>query len=212
MADIYEELSQSVITGNLEGIKKLTQQALDQGSKAKDVLDKGLLPGMDVVGQRFKTGEMFMPEVIYSAKTMHAAMGVLKPRLMGDDVQGSGVLVIGTVEGDLHDIGKNLVAMMMEGAGFTVIDLGTSVKSQTFVDAVREHKPKIVGMSALLTTTMPKMKETIDALKEAGLRDRVKVMIGGAPVTEEFMSRIGADGHGINAGAAVENAKKLVGK
>jgi 5-methyltetrahydrofolate--homocysteine methyltransferase len=212
MADIYEDLSKSLITGNLTGIKRLTQQALDQGLKAKDVLDKGLLPGMDVVGQRFKTGEMFMPEVIYSAKTMHAAMEVLKPLLMGDDVEGTGVLVIGTVEGDLHDIGKNLVAMMMEGAGFTVIDLGTNVKSQTFVDAVKQHKPNLVGLSALLTTTMPKMKETIDSLKEAGLRDRVKVIIGGAPVTAEFMSRIGADGYGINAGAAVENAKTLVGK
>jgi 5-methyltetrahydrofolate--homocysteine methyltransferase len=212
MADIYEDLSKSLITGNLEGIKKLTQQALDQGLKAKDVLDKGLLPGMDVVGQRFKTGEMFMPEVIYSAKTMHAAMEVLKPLLMGDDAEGTGVLVIGTVEGDLHDIGKNLVAMMMEGAGFTVIDLGTNVKSQTFVDAVKQHKPNLVGLSALLTTTMPKMKETIDSLKEAGLRDRVKVIIGGAPVTAEFMSRIGADGYGINAGAAVENAKTLLGK
>jgi 5-methyltetrahydrofolate--homocysteine methyltransferase len=212
MADIYEDLSKSLITGNLTGIKRLTQQALDQGLKAKDVLDKGLLPGMDVVGQRFKTGEMFMPEVIYSAKTMHAAMEVLKPLLMGDDVEGTGVLVIGTVEGDLHDIGKNLVAMMMEGAGFTVIDLGTNVKSQTFVDAVKQHKPNLVGLSALLTTTMPKMKETIDSLKEAGLRDRVKVIIGGAPVTAEFMSRIGADGYGINAGAAVENAKTLLGK
>jgi 5-methyltetrahydrofolate--homocysteine methyltransferase len=212
MADIYEDLSKSLITGNLTGIKRLTQQALDQGLKAKDVLEKGLLPGMDVVGQRFKTGEMFMPEVIYSAKTMHAAMEVLKPLLMGDDVEGTGVLVIGTVEGDLHDIGKNLVAMMMEGAGFTVIDLGTNVKSQTFVDAVKQHKPNLVGLSALLTTTMPKMKETIDSLKEAGLRDRVKVIIGGAPVTAEFMSRIGADGYGINAGAAVENAKTLLGK
>jgi 5-methyltetrahydrofolate--homocysteine methyltransferase len=212
MADIYEDLSKSLITGNLTGIKRLTQQALDQGLKAKDVLDKGLLPGMDVVGQRFKTGEMFMPEVIYSAKTMHAAMEVLKPLLMGDDAEGTGVLVIGTVEGDLHDIGKNLVAMMMEGAGFTVIDLGTNVKSQTFVDAVKQHKPNLVGLSALLTTTMPKMKETIDSLKEAGLRDRVKVIIGGAPVTAEFMSRIGADGYGINAGAAVENAKTLLGK
>jgi len=212
MADIYEDLSKSLITGNLTGIKRLTQQALDQGLKAKDVLEKGLLPGMDVVGQRFKTGEMFMPEVIYSAKTMHAAMEVLKPLLMGDDAEGTGVLVIGTVEGDLHDIGKNLVAMMMEGAGFTVIDLGTNVKSQTFVDAVKQHKPNLVGLSALLTTTMPKMKETIDSLKEAGLRDRVKVIIGGAPVTAEFMSRIGADGYGINAGAAVENAKTLLGK
>jgi 5-methyltetrahydrofolate--homocysteine methyltransferase len=212
MADIYEDLSKSVMTGDLTGAKRLTQEALDQGFKAKDVLDKGLLPGMAVVGQRFKTGEMFMPEVLFSAKTMHLAMEILKPLLVGSDAEGLGVMVIGTVEGDLHDIGKNLVAMMMEGSGFTVVDLGTNVKSQTFVDAVKQHKPNLVGMSALLTTTMPKMKETIDALKEAGLRNRVKVMIGGAPVTAEFMSRIGADGFGINAGAAVENAKKLVGK
>ncbi len=210
MSDIYEDISNSVITGNLAGVKKLMQQALDQGIHAKEVLDKGLLPGMDVVGKRFKTGEMWMPEVIFSAKTMHAAMEILKPFLAEGDTHGIGSVVIGTVEGDVHDIGKNLVAIMMEGAGFKVIDLGTNVKAQTFVKAVEQHKPDILGMSALLTTTMPKMKETIDALKWAGLREQVKVMVGGAPVTQDFVKQIGADGYGINAGDAIENAKKLV--
>lgn len=210
MAEILEKISESVIHADLEGVKKLTQQALDHGHVAKDILDNGLLPGLDIVGKRFKTGEMFMPEVIYSAKAMHAAMEILRGLLTEGDAHGTGSVVIGTVEGDLHDIGKNLVAMMMEGAGFKIINLGTNVKANTFVEAVRQHKPDIVGMSALLSTTMPKMKETLDALTEAGLRNRVKVMIGGAPVTEAFVKRIGADGYGINAGDAVENAKKLL--
>lgn len=210
MADIYEEISNLVITANVEGIKKAVRQALDQGIPAKDVLDKGLLPGMDVVGKRFKTGEMFMPEVIVSAKTMHAAMDILKPTLTEGDTRGSGSVIIGTVEGDLHDIGKNLVAMMLEGAGFKVMNLGTNIKAQTFVKAVEEHKPDILGLSALLTTTMPKMKETIDALKSAGLREQVKVMLGGAPVTQGFVNQIGADGFGMNAGDAVQKAKELV--
>jgi corrinoid protein of di/trimethylamine methyltransferase len=212
MADIYEELSRALITGDLQGAKKLTQDALNQRLKPKDILDKGLLPGLEIVGQRFKTGEMFMPEVVFSAKTMHAAMAILKPFLTEADSAGMGLVVIGTVEGDLHDIGKNMVAMMLEGAGFKVIDLGTNVKAHAFVDAAKQHKPQILGMSALLTTTMPKMKETIDALVEAGIRQQVQVMVGGAPVTVEFVKKIGADGYGINAGAAIENAKKLVGK
>ena len=210
MADLYEEISNLVITANMEGVKKAVRQALAQGIPAKDVLDKGLLPGMDVVGKRFKTGEMFMPEVIFSAKTMHAAMEILKPSLTEGDTHSTGSVIIGTVEGDLHDIGKNLVAMMMEGAGFKVINLGTNVKAQTFLNAVKEHKPNILGMSALLTTTMPKMKETIEVLKEAGLRDQVKVMLGGAPVTQSFVNQVGADGFGMNAGDAVQQAKKLV--
>ena len=210
MADIYEEISNLVITANVEGIKKAVRQVLDQGIPAKDVLDKGLLPGMDVVGKRFKTGEMFMPEVIVSAKTMNAAMDILKPTLTEGDTRGIGSVIIGTVEGDLHDIGKNLVAMMLEGAGFKVMNLGANIKAQTFVKAVEEHKPDILGLSALLTTTMPKMKETIDALKSAGLREKVKVMLGGAPVTQGFVNQIGADGYGMNAGDAVQKAKELV--
>ncbi len=212
MSELYGKMSEVLIAGNIEEIKKLTQQALDEGNKADEILEKGLLPGMDVVGQRFKACEMFIPEVLRSAKTMHAAMDILRPLLSESHAAGAGAVVIGTVEGDLHDIGKNLVAMMLEGAGFKVVDLGTDVKPQNFVDAAKEHKPRILGMSALLTTTMPKMGETVSALKEAGIRDQIKVMAGGAPVTQDFVDEIGADAYGSNATAAVEKAKAFAGK
>jgi corrinoid protein of di/trimethylamine methyltransferase len=212
MSEVYGKMSETLISGNIEEIKKLTQQALDGGVEAKEILEKGLLPGMDIVGQRFKACEMFIPEVLRSAKTMHGAMEILRPLLSEKDAAGAGSVVIGTVEGDLHDIGKNLVAMMLEGAGFRVVDLGTDVKPQSFVDATKEHKPRILGMSALLTTTMPKMGETVNALKEAGIRDQIKVMAGGAPVTQDFVEEIGADAYGSNATAAVERAKTLVGR
>jgi 5-methyltetrahydrofolate--homocysteine methyltransferase len=212
MSEVYGKMSEALIAGNIEEEKKLTQQALDAGTGASEILHKGLLPGMDIVGQRFKAAEMFIPEVLRSAKTMSAAMEIIRPLLSESEAAGSGTVVIGTMEGDLHDIGKNLVGMMLEGAGFTIVDLGTDVKPQEFVDAVKEHKPKIVGMSALLTTTMPKMGETINALKEAGIRDQIKVMAGGAPVTQDFVDEIGADAYGSNATAAVEKAKAFVGK
>ena len=212
MSEVYGKMSEALIAGNIEEEKKLTQQALDAGNSAGDILNKGLLPGMDIVGQRFKAAEMFIPEVLRSAKTMGAAMEIIRPLLSDTDAAGSGTVVIGTMEGDLHDIGKNLVGMMLEGAGFTIVDLGTSVEPQKFVDAAKEHKPKIVGMSALLTTTMPKMGETVNALKEAGIRDQIKIMAGGAPVTQDFVDEIGADAYGSNATAAVEKAKALVAK
>jgi len=212
MSEVYGKMSEALIAGNIEEEKKLTQQALDAGNSAGDILNKGLLPGMDIVGQRFKAAEMFIPEVLRSAKTMGAAMEIIRPLLSDTDAAGSGTVVIGTMEGDLHDIGKNLVGMMLEGAGFTIVDLGTSVEPQKFVDAAKEHKPKIVGMSALLTTTMPKMGETVNALKEAGIRDQIKIMAGGAPVTQDFVDEIGADAYGSNATAAVEKAKAFVGK
>ena len=212
MSEVYGKMSEALIAGNIEEVKKLTQQGLDGGNAADDILHKGLLPGMDIVGQRFKAAEMFIPEVLRSAKTMSASMEILRPLLSEAEAAGSGAVVIGTMEGDLHDIGKNLVGMMLEGAGFTIVDLGTSVEPQKFVDAVKEHKPKIVGMSALLTTTMPKMGQTINALKEAGIRDQIKIMAGGAPVTQDFVDEIGADAYGSNATAAVEKAKALVGK
>lgn len=208
----YGTISEAVIAGKIEEIIELTQQALQGGSQADEILHKGLLPGMDVVGQRFKAAEMFIPEVLRSAKTMAASMEILQPLLSESDASGSGTVVIGTVEGDLHDIGKNLVAMMLEGAGFKVVDLGTDVKPQQFLDAAKEYKPNILGMSALLTTTMPKMGETINALKEAGIRGQIKVMAGGAPVTQDFVDEIGADAYGSNATAAVEKAKAFVGK
>ena len=157
-----------------------------------------------------KTGEMFIPEVLRSAKIMQASMDLLRPHLSEKESLGLGTFVIGTVEGDLHDIGKNLVSMLLQGSGFTVVDLGTSVKPQDFVDAVKEHKAVIIGMSALLTTTMPKMDQTVKALKEAGIREQVKIMAGGAPVTEKFVEEIGADAYGANAGSATEKAKELV--
>jgi corrinoid protein of di/trimethylamine methyltransferase len=213
MSDLYEKLSEAVIKGNIEGTKELTQQILDGGAEAQEVLDKGLLPGMDVVGQRFKSCEMFIPEVVRSAKSMHGAMDILSPLLTESGGNRMGKVVIGTVQGDLHDIGKNLVVMMLQGAGFQVVDLGTDVKPEAFAEAIKTHQPNILGMSALLTTTMPKMQETIDFLKEAGLRDQIKIMAGGAPVSQNFVEKIGADAYGNNASAAVDKAKEfLAGK
>jgi 5-methyltetrahydrofolate--homocysteine methyltransferase len=209
MAD-FGKMAEVLVAGNIEEVKKLTKEALDGGTSAQDVLEKGLMPGMDVVGQRFKACEMFIPEVLRSAKAMSTAMETLRPLLAEAKAKGAGTVVIGTVEGDLHDIGKNLVAMMFEGAGFKVVNLGIDIKPKQFVDAVKEHKPDLVGMSALLTTTMPKMGETINGLKEAGIRDQVKVMIGGAPVTADYAKKIGADGYSANAAAAVEKGKELL--
>lgn len=210
MQELYGKMTQALIRGKSEDVKSLTKQAINDGRKVKEILEKGLLPGMDIVGQRMKTGEMFIPEVLRSAKTMHKAMDILKSFLSESDAAGYGKVIIGTVEGDLHDIGKNLVIMMLEGASFDVIDLGTDVKVWTFVDAVKEHKPDILAMSALLTTTMPKMRETISALKKVGLRDQVKIMAGGAPVTQAFIDKIGADAYGANGAEAVDIAKSLV--
>ncbi len=210
MSELFAKMSEAVIAADAETVNKLVEEALGNGIGAKEVLDNGLIPGMDIVGQRMKTGEMFIPEVLRSAKVMQAAMELLRPHMSEKDSMGLGTMVIGTVEGDLHDIGKNLVSMMLRGAGFTVVDLGTSVKPQDFVDAVKEHKAVVIGMSALLTTTMPKMDQTVKALKEAGIREQVKIMAGGAPVTEKFVEEIGADAYGANAGSATEKAKELV--
>jgi len=210
MSQVYAQLSEAVLDGNLKDIRKLAQTALDGGATAQQVLDLGLLPGMDEVGKLFKSGAVFIPEVLLSAKTMAAAMEVLKPLLVKGEGGGRGTVVIGTVQGDLHNIGKNLVAMMLEGSGFTVVDLGIDVKPQAFLDAVKQHKPKLLGMSALLTTTMTRMGETIRALEEAGIRSEVKVMLGGAPVTEEFVAKVRADAYAANAGTAVDVARALV--
>ena len=209
MDELFRALTQKVITADREGLSQVVKEALGKGISAKDILDKGLIPGMDTVGQRMKKGEMFIPEVLQSAQAMQSAMTLLRPHMSKKDALGLGTVVIGTVQGDLHDIGKSLVAMMLKGGGFNVVDLGTDIKPQQYVEAVKTHKPVIVGMSALLTTTMPRMKETIDSLKEAGLRDKVKVMAGGAPVNEKFVKDIGADAYAPNAAAAVEMAKKI---
>ncbi len=210
MDALFEKIAERLIVGKIDEVKELSQQALDQGASPRDIIDKGLLAGMDVVGKRFKAGDMFIPEVLLCARCMHGAMDILKPLLSEADSAGVGIYLIGTVEGDLHDIGKNLVSMMLQGAGFEVIDLGTNITPQQFVDAVNEHKPALLGLSALLTTTMPKMVETINALKEAGVRDQVKIMAGGAPVTQAFVDEIGADAYGANAASATEKAKELM--
>ena len=209
MAD-YEQLKQLVIEGDGDGTIRVTKQLVEGGAGAREILDGGLLPAMDIVGQRMRSGEAFIPEVLLSARTMQGALDLLKPLLAEGDTGNTGTAVIGTVEGDLHDIGKNLVAMMLEGAGFKVVNLGTGVTVAQFVAAVKEHKPQILGMSALLTTTVGRMPELIAALKAAGLRDSVKVMVGGAPVTQAYSDEIGADGYGANAAMAVDHAKALI--
>ena len=211
MSRIFEKISTAILEGDAEKAPKLVKKALGEGLTPKDILDKGLLVGMDEVGARFKAGDMFVPEVLMSAEAMQAGMVVLRPHLIASGVKLIGKVVLGTVKGDLHDIGKNLVGMMCEGAGFEVIDLGFNVDPEKFVDGVKKHQPQIVGMSAMLTTTMRAMGHTIKALEEAGLRDTVKIMVGGAPVDAEFAKRIGADGYGSNAPAGSELAKKFVG-
>jgi len=209
MADILQKIASNLYDGEDQEVAQLVQQALDQSMAAEEILQDGLIAGMDEVGKDFKAGELFVPEVLIAARAMHAGMDILRPLLADSDAISAGKYVIGTVKGDLHDIGKNLVKMMLEGAGFETIDLGTDVSSEDFVTAVREHQPKLLGMSALLTTTMVQMKATIEALQEAGLRDAVKVMIGGAPVTAAFAQEIGADAYAPDAATAVDVARDL---
>ncbi|MDJ0986543.1 MAG: corrinoid protein [Desulfobacterales bacterium] len=211
MSELLGKMAESLIAGNIDDVVNMTKEALDAGTAPADILDQGLLAGMDVVGQRFKAEEMFIPEVLRCAKCMHGAMEILRPLLAETGAESIGTLIIGTVKGDLHDIGKNLVGMMFEGAGFNVVDLGIDKEPQVFVDAIKEHDARLIGMSALLTTTMPKMGETINAIKEAGVRDQVKILIGGAPITAAFAEEIGADGYASNAASAVEKGKELIG-
>jgi len=210
MADILQQIASNLYDGEDEVVAELVQKALDQGMGANDVLQGGLIAGMDEVGRDFKAGDLFVPEVLIAARAMHAGMGVLRPLLAESDVPSVGKYLIGTVKGDLHDIGKNLVKMMLEGAGFETVDLGADVEPQAFVEAVKEHRPKLLGMSALLTTTMVQMRATVEALEEAGVRDRVKIMVGGAPVTEAFAREIGADAYAPDAATAVDTARSLV--
>jgi 5-methyltetrahydrofolate--homocysteine methyltransferase len=211
MASILEKIASNLYQGEDEAVAELVHQALDHGLSAVEVLQGGLIAGMDEVGRDFKAGDLFVPEVLIAARAMHAGMGILRPLLAESGTPTAGKYVIGTVKGDLHDIGKNLVKMMLEGAGFETVDLGTDVAPQGFVDAVRQHQPTVIGMSALLTTTMTQMKTTIEALQEAGLRDRVKVMIGGAPVTAAYAHQIGADAYAPDAATAVDIARELAG-
>ena len=208
--NILDSLRASVIEGDAAQAPALVKQAMDAGLPPEQILNEGLISAMAQVGKLFEEGEFFVPEMLIAARAMKAGLGLLRPSLAAANVKAVGKVVIGTVQGDLHDIGKNLVAMMLEGAGFEIVDLGTDVSPQKFVDAIRQHQPQLVGLSALLTTTMPRMKDTIGALQEAGLRDRVKVMIGGAPVTDKYAGDIGADLYAPDASSAATRAKQLV--
>ena len=209
MSKLLEQMQKDLYQGNVDEVKAATEKALAEGMPASDILNDGLIAGMDEVGVDFKAGDLFIPEVLIAAKAMHAGLDVLRPLLAELGVATRGKIVIGTVAGDLHDIGKNLVAMMIEGAGFEIVDLGTGVEPASFVKAVRDEGAGLLGMSALLTTTMPAMQTTIEALVEAGLRDKVKVLVGGAPVTADFAKKIGADAYAADAASAVDTARDL---
>src|SRR5918911_2742032 len=209
----YPTMARALILGDKETVARKTREGLDLAMDPKDLIFKGLIPGMDVVGEKFRRNEYYVPQVLLSARAMYAGLDLLKPLITasakGDDYHG--VVVIGTAQGDLHDIGKNLVAMMLEGAGFKVHNLGRDVAPEKFVEAVQAHGANIVGISALMTTTMAGMKRTIDALIKAGVRERVKVMVGGAPVSQAFCDEIGADGYAKDSTLAVVKAKHLLG-
>jgi len=202
----YEKLSR----GEIEEITKLVQEALSTGSGAETILEEGLIPAMDRIGSRFKSGEIYIPEVLLAARAMHAGMAALKPILSKSDRPRPVKVLMGTVKGDLHDIGKNLVIMMLEGGGFEVVDLGIDVPAQKFIEAIHEHQPRVIGMSALLTTTLKEMKNIVQTIKEAGLRNQVKAIVGGAPVTEKFAKEIGADGYAPDAASAVDLVRSLL--
>jgi len=206
-----EALAESVVKGDIDAAVTQTQGALDEGVDIQQVVSQSLIAAMDVVGERYSKGQIFVPQMLRAAKTMQECMKLLEPFLKEGDVVPKGRVLIGTVRGDLHDIGKNLVAMMLEGAGFTVTDLGVDVSPEAFVQKAQEVQPDILGMSALLSTTMPAMRSTIEALQKADLRDTCKVMIGGAPVTAKYAQEIGADSYAPDAGSAVGEAKKLLG-
>jgi len=209
--ELLQKISEELQKGNFQEMPGLVQEALNANIPPSRILSDGLVAGMDVVGDKFRRDELFMPEVLISARAMQAAMDVLRPKLIETGAKLAGKIILGTVKGDLHDIGKNLVGMLMEGAGYQVIDAGIDVPSEKFVEAVKSNKSDILGLSALLTTTMPKMKEVIESLVEAGIRDKVKVMVGGAPVTEKFAKDIGADAYAPDAASAVEKARELIG-
>jgi len=208
---MLDGIREVVTSGRIGDAAEIVNTALAEGLSPEDILNEALIPAMDIVGEEYEAGDRYVPEMLVSAETMKAAMVVLKPRLQSAGVQSHGRVVIGTVEGDLHDIGKNLVAVLLEGAGFEVFDVGTEVTADEFARAVEEHRPQLLGLSALLTTTMLRMPEVIGALEAAALRDRVKVMIGGAPVTQDYADQIGADGYAPDAPSAVELARRLLG-
>ena len=211
MTDILNLIADKLYEGEVDTVTSLIKDALQQGILPEDILHSGLMSGMDHVGRDFKCGDLYVPEVLVAARAMHAGMDLLRPLLSQTSAAYSGKYVIGTVKGDLHDIGKSLVKLMLEGAGFTGIDLGTDVTPEAFMNAVRENKPDIVAMSALLTTTMTEMKNIIEAMEDANLRQSVKILVGGAPVTQAYAQEIGADGYAPDAARAVDVAQSLLG-
>ena len=210
MSNELDDLYEGILDGDIAVTPGNVQAALDASLAPDVILNEGMISAMSEVGQLFEEGEYFVPEMLISARAMQAGLGVLKPHLVASGVDPLGTVVVGTVQGDMHDIGKNLVTMMLEGAGFEVIDLGVDVKPERFIEAIRENKPQVVAMSALLTTTMPKMGVTIDAMREAGVLETVKVMVGGAPVTAEFAAKIGANGYAPDASQAATLAKSFL--
>jgi 5-methyltetrahydrofolate--homocysteine methyltransferase len=207
----FTQLKQAVLKGDAEGARNATRKALAEGAGPLDLVDSGISPAMEAVGKLFEAGEYFVPELLMSASAAQEVFGIIRPLLASQGTKPAGRVVLGTVQGDFHDIGKNLVGAMLEGGGFEVIDLGVNVAPDRFVAAVREEQAQVVGFSALLTTTLPAMKQALEAFDRAGVRDKVKVMIGGAPTTQAYADSIGADGYGRNAAQAVDLAKRLVG-
>lgn len=206
----YTELAQSVIEGRGDQVKALVTKLIEDRNNPLDIINEGLIAGMNVVGVRFKAGDMYVPEVLMSAKSMSGGLEIVKPLISAADQKSQGKILLGTVKGDLHDIGKNLVGMLIESGGLEVINLGVDISAEDFIDAIIEHKPDILALSALLTTTMPRMQDIIELLVEEELRDKVKVIIGGAPVSKEYADTIGADGYAPDAGSAVELCKQLL--
>jgi len=210
MNNFLEEIKEAVINGHTSKVQDLTRAALDDGETPQTVLNKGLVPAMSIVGEKFQKGEFYISEMMISARAMYAGLNIVKPLLLNQKVESKGKAIVGSVKGDLHDIGKNLVCMMLEGGGYEVVDLGVNISPEQFVDAVKEHKPDFVMMSALLTTTMAFMGKTIKALSENGLREQVKIAVGGAPVTQKFADSIGADFFASDAGEAVTKANAIL--
>jgi len=206
---VLEEIKEALMAGNANKVREAVTRAVEEGVPPGTIINDGLIAAMNIIGVKFKNNEVYVPEVLVAARAMHAGMDVVKPLLTGDALQEKGTMVIGTVKGDLHDIGKNLVIMMMEGAGFKMIDLGIDVPPEKFIQAVEEYKPQVVGLSALLTSTMMQMKKTVEAL--APYRHAIKVIVGGAPVTQKFAEEIGADGYAPDAASAVDKVKELLG-
>ncbi len=206
-----EEIYQGVLNGDRDLVTEHVTAALDEGMPASEILYEALIPAMTEVGRLFEINEYYVPEMLIAARAMKAGLAIIRPKLVEEDVEPIGKIALGTVKGDLHDIGKNLVGIMMEGAGFEIVDLGVDVAPQQFVEAIQEKKVDLIGLSALLTTTMPSMRDTIDAISEAGVRDQVKILIGGAPVTQKYADEIGADGYSRDAAGAATLAKKLIG-